>query len=308
MPSLRRWLIAAALLTLGMMPAQAALNVFACEPEWASLTRELGGDDVSVFTATTAQQDPHNVQARPSLIARIRTSDLVVCTGAELEIGWLPLLLRQGANNQVQPGSRGFFAAADHVRLLEVPARLDRANGDVHAAGNPHINTGPEEIRAIAVALGQRLREIDPSRAADHGRRTERFLARWDEAMARWRTQAAPLRGVNFAVHHGNWVYLMNFIGARQAVDLEPKPGVPPSAAHLASLVAEIPRRQVRAVIYTAYQDPRSAEFIATRTGVPAVQLPYTVGGNDRAGDLFGLFDDTIALLLGGLKAPVGKS
>src|SRR5215472_4907202 len=122
-------------------PVRAELNVFACEPEWAALASEIGGDKVSVFTATTAKQDPHQVQARPALIAQLRSADLVVCTGAELEIGWMPVLLRQAANGRVQPGSPGYFEAAQHVRLLDLPTRLDRAEGDIHPSGNPHIQT-----------------------------------------------------------------------------------------------------------------------------------------------------------------------
>src|SRR5947208_10561326 len=140
-----------------------ALEVFACEPEWAALATELGGDKVEVFSATTARQDPHQIQARPALIARLRSADLVVCTGAELEIGWMPVLLRQAANARVQPGTPGYMEAAPQVRMLEVPARLDRAEGDIHAAGNPHIQTDPRNIVAVAAALARRMAEIDPA-------------------------------------------------------------------------------------------------------------------------------------------------
>src|SRR5690349_1911790 len=152
----------AAPLMLMAAPAQAALRVFACEPEWGALVQELGGSLVDVSVATTALQDPHQIQAKPSLIARARNADLVVCTGAELEIGWLPVLLQQSGNAKVQPGQPGNFAAADHVRKLDVPARLDRAQGDVHAAGNPHIQTDPRNIALVAAALGARLQQLDP--------------------------------------------------------------------------------------------------------------------------------------------------
>src|SRR3954468_9098879 len=141
-------------------PAHAALRVLACEPEWASLVQELGGPLVDVASATTALQDPHQVQARPSLIARVRNADLVVCTGAELEVGWLPVLLQQSGNDKVQAGQPGNFAAADFVRKLEIPATVDRAQGDVHAAGNPHIQTDPRNIAAVARALTTRLQQV----------------------------------------------------------------------------------------------------------------------------------------------------
>src|SRR4051812_9797794 len=144
-------------------PAQAALRVLACEPEWGALVQELAGPLVEVSVATSALQDPHQIQAKPSLIARARNADLVVCTGAELEIGWLPVLLQQSGNAKVQPGQPGNFAAADVVRKLEVPTQLDRSQGDVHAGGTPPIQPDPRNIALVAVALGARLQQIDPS-------------------------------------------------------------------------------------------------------------------------------------------------
>ena len=165
-----RLLMTAAVLPLALLaaPAQAALRVFACEPEWAALAQEIGGDLVDASSATTALQDPHQIQAKPSLIARVRNADLVLCTGAELEIGWLPQLLQQSGNAKVQPGQPGNLAAADFVRKLEVPTQLDRSQGDVHAAGNPHIQTDPRNIAAVATALAARLQQLDTAHAAQY--------------------------------------------------------------------------------------------------------------------------------------------
>jgi zinc/manganese transport system substrate-binding protein len=283
-----------------------ALDVFACEPEWGALTKELGGDKVDVFVATSARQDPHQIQARPSLIARLRSADLVVCTGAELEIGWLPMLLRQGANGRVQPGSPGYFEAAQHVRLLEVPTRLDRAEGDIHAAGNPHIQTGPQNILPVAAALAARMQQLDPADAAAIAGRAQNFQARWAAAMQRWQQQAASLRGMTIASYHKSWTYLEDWLGLREAANIEPKPGIPPSSQYLAQLISELPARGVRGVIYAAYEDPRASEFVAQRIGVAAIPLPFTVGGTDQARDLFGLFDDTIGRLVQGLAGGTG--
>src|SRR5262249_29210064 len=137
------------------MPA-AALNVFTCEPEWASLAQELGGDKVSVFSATTAQQDPHRVEARPSLIARFRNADVLICAGSELEIGWLPLLFTQSGNDRIQPGSRGYIEASQYVTRLEVPKVIDRALGDIHPQGNPHVHLDPRNIAKIAEVVTAR--------------------------------------------------------------------------------------------------------------------------------------------------------
>jgi zinc/manganese transport system substrate-binding protein len=284
-------------------PATARFNVFACEPEWAALSTVLGGEDVEVFTATTARQDPHQVQARPALIARLRSADLAVCTGAELEIGWMPVLLRQSSNGKVQPGAPGYFEATQQVKLLEVPTRLDRAEGDIHPQGNPHVQGDPRFMQIIAAALAKRLAAVDPAHAAGYTQRGKMFDEKLIQAMQGWLKEAAPLKGVNVVIYHKEWIYLTSWLGMHEVGTIEPKPGVPPGSAYLAQLLGEIPQKQARMVIYSAYQDPRAAEFIAEKAKIPAVVLPFTVGGTDEARDLFGLYEDTIKRLLAGLAA-----
>ncbi len=296
--------VCAAALALALAPpARAALNVFACEPEWGALAGELGGADVSIFVATTARQDPHQIQARPALISRLRNADIAVCTGAELEIGWMPVLLRQASNAKVQPGSPGYFEATQHVRLLEVPTRLDRAEGDIHPGGNPHVQTDPRYMRLIAAALAKRFEEIDPAHAAAYAQRAKAFDDKLGQAILRWQAEAAPLRGVNAVIYHKAWIYLFTWLGMNEVGTIEPKPGVPPGSAYLAQLLDEIPKRQAKMVVYAAYQDPRAPDFIAEKTHIPAVMLPFTVGGDDNAKDLFSFYDDTIKRLLAGLGA-----
>jgi zinc/manganese transport system substrate-binding protein len=295
-------IVAFALLSSLAQSASAALNVFACEPEWGALAKELGGDNVSVYVATTARQDPHRIEARPSLIAQVRRADLVVCTGAELEIGWLPLLLRQSGNPRVQPNQRDYLAAADYVRKLEVPTVLDRALGDVHSFGNPHIQTDPRNIARVAEALGGRLAEIDAANAARYRSRYQDFAGRWSQAIQRWQAEAAPLKGVPFVAHHKTWVYLSQWLGLREVATLEPKPGIPPSSAHLAEVLAQLQREPAKMVVRSAYEGPRPSEWLAQRAHIPAVELPLTVGGSEAAKDLFSLFDDTLHRLLSALR------
>ena len=299
MPSLKQ-LAAVLALPLAALaaPAHAALRVFACEPEWAALAQELGGDLVEATSATNALQDPHQIQAKPSLISRVRNADLVVCTGAELEIGWLPPLLQQSGNDKVQPGQPGNFAAADYVRKLEIPTLLDRSQGDVHAAGNPHIQTDPRNVAVVATALTSRLQQVDPSHAAQYAKRGADFSQRWQQAMARWSAQAAPLKGAAVVSQHKAFPYLYDWIGLKEIAVLEPKPGVEPTVSHLQEVQAALKSQPARMVIYAAYQDPKASEWLSRNTGLPAVKLPNTVGGSDRAKDLFGLFDDTVARLL----------
>ena len=288
---------------LSAAPAHAALRVFACEPEWGALAQELGGPLVEVSVATSALQDPHQIQARPSLIARARNADLVVCTGAELEVGWLPLLLQQSGNARVQPGQPGHFAAADFVRRLEVPSQVDRAQGDVHAAGNPHVQTDPRNFGPVAVALGARLQQLDPPHAADYAQRTAAFGQRWQAAVARWTAQAAPLKGAAVVSQHKAFVYLYDWLGLKEVAVLEPKPGVEPSVAQLQAVLAALKATPARMVLVAAYQDPRPSEWLSRNAAIPMVRLPFTVGGSDAAKDLTGLFDDTLARLLAALKS-----
>lgn len=284
------------------VPVNAALKVFACEPEWAALAQELGGDRVTTFSATTARQDPHHIEARPSLIARVRNADLVVCTGAELEAGWLPVLLRQAGNARVQPGQPGYFEAAGAVTLLEVPARLDRALGDIHAAGNPHLHLDPRRIATVAQRLAGRLAALDPANAAQFRARHADFERRWQTAIGEWTRRAAPLKGLRVVSHHGNTVYLRDWLGLVDAGTLEPRPGIPPTAAHLAALKDALVRQPARIVVRMPFEDARPSEWLARETGVRVVPLPYTVGGTSTAKDLFTLFDDTLARLLEGVQ------
>ncbi len=300
--ALRPALAAAALCWAFAQPAHAALKVLACEPEWGALTQELGGDLVDVGVATTAMQDPHQVQAKPSLISRARNADMVACTGAELEIGWLPVLLQQSGNPKIQPGQPGNFAAADFVRKLDVPRQVDRSQGDVHAGGNPHIQTDPRNIALVATALGARLAQVDPAHAAQYAQRTTAFAQKWQQSMARWAVQAAPLKGVSIAAHHKAYAYLEDWLGLTEVAVLEPKPGVEPSASHLQQVLETLKAHPAKMVIYSAYQDPKPDEWLSANAHIPAVRLAFTVGGTDGAKDLSGLFDDTVARLVAALK------
>jgi len=289
-------------LLLASSPANAVLSVFACEPEWASLTQLLAGDKVSLYTATGALQDPHRVEARPSLIAKARKANLVVCTGAELETAWLPVILRESSNPAIQPGGVGNFEAAKYVQMLEVPTHLDRGDGDVHAMGNPHIQTDARNFIPVADALSKRLSQIDPANTLYYQQRLTSFNLLWRTAINRWEKQAAPLKGMPVVVQHRGFPYLNNWLGLKQVAELEPKPGMEPSAAHLGQVLTVIQPYPVKMVLRAAYQDGRPSEWIAQRTHINAVTLPYTVGGSSQSVDLFSLFDETIAKLLAGSK------
>lgn len=295
--------LAVALLSLATFaaPAHANLKVFACEPEWGSLLNELGGDKLSVDVATSALQDVHVIDAKPSLIAKIRRADLVVCTGAELEIGWLPQLTHQAGNPKVVSGP-GSFMAADQIVTLEKPSTVDRSMGDIHPQGNPHFQNDPYRVLTIAKALDARLAQLDPANAAVYQQRLAAFSTRWQAAIKGWEAKAAPLKGRKVIVHHPNWVYLFTWLHINAVGSLEPKPGVPPTSSHLAELISTTKSTGAYAIVRAAYQDPKPSEWLSGRTGVPAVVLPSTVGGDAQSKDLFGMFDSTIDKLLGAGK------
>lgn len=295
---MKRLLVTVVLASAGWMAPAQALNVFACEPEWAALTQELAGTAVTLDVATSALQDVHQIEAKPSLIAKMRRADLIVCSGADLEAGWLPQLIRQSGNHKVAAGP-GSFMAAEQVVTLEKPTQLDRAAGDVHPQGNPHVQLDPYRVLAIAQALGARLIELDGANAALYTQRLADFSTRWQAAIKVWEAKAAPLKGRKVVVNHASWVYLLTWLGIEQIGALEPKPGVPPTSGHLAGLVEMAKSEQALAILSAAYQDPKAGEWLSERTGVPALILPFTVGGDEQATDLFGLYDSTLDKLLG---------
>jgi zinc/manganese transport system substrate-binding protein len=227
----------------------------------------------------------------------MRSADLAICTGAELEIGWLPVLQQTAGNQKVQPGQPGYIAAADFVDRLEVPTRLDRAEGDIHPAGNPHIQLDPHNVAKVGLVFTQRLKQIDAANVPYYQARSKDFQARWNQAIARWEKDAAPLRGMRIVPYHKDTVYLIKWLGLVEVMNVEPKPGIPPSAGHLSDLVARLKGGAADVISRSAYQDPKAVISLGEKTNLPVVELPYTVGGTPGAKDLFGLFDDSIARL-----------
>lgn len=286
----------------GVLPAQAALKVLATTSDWGALTKELGGDKVDVYIATTALQDVHRVEAKPSLVARARTASLLVANGAELEIGWLPVLVQESGNSKIRPGSPGYFEAASALQLLEVPGKVDRSMGDIHALGNPHVQLDPHNIQAVARALAARLAQVDPSQASWYLQRGQAFDARWSAAIARWEARAAPLKGVPVVIMHRDQAYLCHWLGLNELASIEPKPGVPPTAAYLGQLVAKLVPHPPKVILINAYNDAKAANWLSARVKSPVVTLPFSVGGDEKASDLFALFEDTLDKLLAAVK------
>ncbi|MCL1067394.1 zinc ABC transporter substrate-binding protein [Shewanella olleyana] len=276
--------------------ANAQLNVFACEPEYAALAQEIA-PEAKIYSATSALQDPHLVQARPSLIAKMRQADLVVCAGADLEIGWLPMLQMKASNNKVRSTDKGLFYAAEHIETLDQLEQVDRSMGDVHAKGNPHLHFDPRKLLKVASALSEKMTALDPEGAAGYQAQLADFSERWQQAIPKWEEQAAGLKGKKVIAYHSSFRYLFNWLSIEQVADLEPKPGIPPSSSHLAKLVSRSQEGDVMAILVTSYQDERGANWLGERTELPVLVLPMSVGGNSDSKDLFSLYDSVLTLL-----------
>ena len=291
-------MIPAIILLLTPLVASADLDIFACEPEWAALATELGGDKIKVSSATNALQDPHYIQARPSLISKLRRADLIVCSGAQLEIGWLPMLLRKGNNPKVLPGSPGFLEASQYVKRLDVTLDSDRSQGDVHPQGNPHIQTNPHNILLVAEAMTERMVQLDAGNAGSYQQNLSDFRQRWTVAIANWEQRASVFKGKRVIAHHKSWIYLETWLGLVEVATLEPVSGIPPTANHLGSLLDRFGNKGADFIIRAPFQSEKASRWLSERTGIPAVLLPLTVGGTEQASDLFTWFDDIINRLL----------
>lgn len=290
---MRLYLICLLLLSVNT-PGLAEIRVFSCEPEWTALAQELGAGQLDIFTATTAQQDPHYIQPRPSLIAKARRAELLICTGAELESGWLPLLLRKAGNGKILPGQNGHFMAADQVDLLDKPAALDRSQGHIHAQGNPHFHLSPHRVAQVAKALHQRLIQLDAAHTDVYEKAYRQFDTRWQQAIQNWEEQAQPLAGQSLVSYHNAWRYLADWLELDISNHLEPKPGMPPSTEHLSQLVTKIQHNRPLAIIHASHQNPRAALWLSNKTGISSLQLPYTVGSNEHSDNLFNLYQNIL--------------
>ena len=299
---MKAWHAALLVMTLGaILPlsavAQEPIRVLACEPEWAALAEEIGGNDVIVHSATHGRQDAHHIRARPSLIAKVRLADVLFCSGAELEVGWLPVLMQRGARRIVQPGQPGHIMAADHVEMLDRPEVIDRSLGDIHPDGNPHVHLDPRNIVILADVLASRLERIDPSRSGAYRERLASFQSRWADAMTGWQKRTERLRGMEVIVHHKAWSYLLHWSGLERVASLERVSGIPPTASHLAQVFELARNSGTKAIIRAPFEPVDASDWLFGKTAIPVVELPFTVGAHPEVRDLFSLFDVTLTLL-----------
>ncbi|MBI5395878.1 MAG: zinc ABC transporter substrate-binding protein [Verrucomicrobia bacterium] len=271
--------------------AAGKLNVVATLEDLASIARFVGGDDVTVAGIAHGGQDAHFLDAKPSYLVKLNRADVLIENGAELEVGWLPVLVDGARNRRILPGAPGRVNAMAGIEMLEVPATLSRAEGDVHPQGNPHFTLDPANGKIIAASICNAFCACAPDRAATFRANLAAFDKRLDESLARWTAMMAPLKGLKIVTFHRNFSYFARRFGLQAAGTLEPKPGVPPSPGYLANLIVTMKTEGVKLILAEPYRDLKVAQFAAEKSGAKMLVAPAGVGGNDDSRDYFACFD-----------------
>ena len=259
--------------------AQAKLNVVATTADLGAIAREIGGDAITLTTLAKPTEDPHFVDAKPSFIVKLNRADVVIEGGAELEIGWLPALLDQSRNEKLAAGAPGHVICSKGVPLMDVPATLDRSRGDIHAAGNPHYLIAPSNAKIVAQNIAEALAEVDAKNAETYRANLKKFTAALDAKMAEWQQTLAPFAGASIVAYHDSWPYFARDFGFKIDLFLEPKPGIPPTPAHLAEVIFKMKSEKARVIIVDPYLNRRTAETVARDTGAAVVDVTQFPGG-----------------------------
>lgn len=291
----------------GTLPgwAYAKLNVVTTTQDGAAIVQAIGGEHVQVRSLTLGTRDPHFAEATPSMIRQAHQADLLVLIGADIEIGWLSPLLETARNGRVLPGAPGYLDLSASVTLLDKPSGpVSRAQGDVHSHGNPHYWLDPHNGLRMAQAIGARLSALDPAHAVDYGARLAVFRQVMERRLPAWQAQLATLKGKPVIAYHKSFVYLADAFGFRIVAEVEPKPGIPPNAAHLQQLIETIRAQQVGVLIIEPYYERRSAEYLARETGIKVAVLPQSVGAQPYISTYFELFDAIVAAFKAADVAP----
>ena len=297
------FLAAAAAATLIASPAAAQLKVVTSTSDLADIASEVGGNKVTVRHIGEGYQDPHFIEAKPSFVLQLRNADVWAFVGLDLEVGWMPLLLDGARNPKVRPGGSGYVDVSRAIPLLDVPrGAVDRSQGDVHARGNPHYWLDPENGRRIARLFRMKFTELDPKNAAAYDANTKAFEAKLAAAERAWQPELAAIRGKPVVAWHTSWRYLANYTKMNIVGFMEPKPGVPPSPSHLAGLIATIKRTGAKVIIMEPFYSRKTADFVASKTGIKVLLLPPSVGGEKGITNYVQLLRTDIAKLAAAVR------
>src|ERR1044071_4601703 len=299
---MKRNILLVASLLLVSLPTQAKINVVATLPDYAAVAHEIGGDNIDLTVLAKPTEDPHFVDARPSFVVKLRQADVLIDGGAELEVGWLPPLLQNARNPKIDVGQPGRVQASQGIRLMEVPAELSRAAGDVHALGNPHFMIDPIVAKAVAQHIANALASVDPPHAANYQANEKKFEATINAKLQGWGTKLLPYRGQSLVAYHDSWPYFAHRFGFNINVFLEPKPGIPPSPSHLAEVIAQIKAQKIKAIIVEPYHNRKIAEKVAESTGAKVVDFAQFPGALTDTESYVALVDRLVDNLAGALK------
>ena len=292
-------------LALFPLLAQAKLNVIVTTPDLGAVVREIGGDKVELNILARPTEDPHFIDAKPSFIVKLNRADALVEGGAELEAGWLPSLIEGARNSRIVAGSPGHIACHQGVQLLEVPATLDRSRGDIHAAGNPHFMMDPANARIVARHIADSFSQLDPPSAGIYRANLEKFIGQLDTKSAEWQKLLDPFKGQRIVAYHNSWPYFAERFGVKIDLFLEPKPGIPPSPAHLAELIAKMKEEKIRVIFVEPHLNRKSAETVARNTGATVLNVTQFPGGvKGTEGGYLQLMDYLVQSLAKALRAP----
>jgi zinc/manganese transport system substrate-binding protein len=276
-------------------PAFAEINVVATLPWIGSLAKEIGTDKIKVTVLVKPSQDAHVLEAKPSMILAARKADIIMYNGLDLEIGYLPLIIESSKNPKLMPGKIGNFDCSRFVKVVEKPATVDRSMGDVHPLGNPHYHFSPSNILRVAEGMARLLAEADRSNAGFYQANYNAFAERVKEKEKQW--GAVPLTGKKYVAYHKYFEYLAAESGFQLLGYIEPKPGIPPSAAHIEELVEMMKTAKPVAILVTPAYGVREAEFLSSKTGVKVIVLPHDVGSLQGTDDLISFWDKVFSLL-----------
>ena len=283
--------------------AAAQIRVVATTPDLASVAREIGGDKVSVVALAKPTEDPHYVDAKPSHIVTLNRADALIEGGAELELGWLPPLLENSRNSKISAGAPGRIVASDGVKMLEIPTSFDRSKGDVHSLGNPHFMIDPVTVRIVARNIASHFAQIDPKNAATYNGNLSRFNTKLDAKYAEWQKQLAPYRGARIVTYHKDFVYFADRFGLNIVDELEPKPGIAPSPAHLAQVIGKMKAGNAKVILVQPFQNRKTAETVARQTGATVLDTPEQPGAANNTNTYFDMMDNLVGTLAKGLGA-----
>jgi zinc/manganese transport system substrate-binding protein len=273
----------------------AQLNVVATLPWIGSLASDIGKDKIKVTTLVKSSQDPHYVEAKPSMILEVRRADLLLFNGLELEIGYLPVLVESSRNPKIQPGTPGYFDCSQFVEVIEKPAAVDRSMGDVHPLGNPHYHLSPRNIYRVAGGIAEILAAANPESAGFYRANLSAWESRFKEKEKQW--MEYPLKGKKFIPYHKFFEYLAREFGFEILGYVEPKPGIPPSAGWVEKIIELAKRMKPEAILTTSYYGTREVTFLSQKSGVKYIVVPHDVGATPACKDWFSLMDQVLAAL-----------